>query len=81
MELSLASLPWFLTQFNSSMDLKHAVRVLDCFFYDGVKVLLFSSLGFDIVLPVLQTETCPPPFSGVVGSRSQALFQLGLAVL
>ena len=38
LQLSLASMPWFLTQFNSSVTLQHTVRILDWFFYDGVKV-------------------------------------------
>ncbi|KAG9017939.1 hypothetical protein FRB90_000065, partial [Tulasnella sp. 427] len=52
-QLSVASLPWFLSLFINSMPLIFAFRVIDCFFAMGPKVLFqvglmrdyFSSLG------------------------------------
>ncbi|KAJ1879733.1 GTPase activating protein (GAP), partial [Kickxella alabastrina] len=39
MQLSIACLPWFLTLFVNSMPLVYALRVLDCFFLEGPKIL------------------------------------------
>lgn len=38
-QLSIVSLPWFLTVFINSMPLMFAFRVLDCFFLEGPKIL------------------------------------------
>ncbi|KAF9299381.1 hypothetical protein BGZ74_008933 [Mortierella antarctica] len=38
-QLSVACLPWFLSLFINSMPLVYAFRVLDCFFFEGPKVL------------------------------------------
>ncbi len=43
-QLSVASLPWFLTIFINSMPLVFAFRVLDCFFLEGPKILFQISL-------------------------------------
>ena len=44
-QLSIAALPWFLTLFVNSLPLPYALRVLDCFFMDGVKVLFQVGLA------------------------------------
>ncbi|KAJ2849908.1 GTPase activating protein (GAP) [Coemansia brasiliensis] len=44
-QLSLACLPWFLTLFVNSMPLAYALRVLDCFFLEGPKVLFQIGLA------------------------------------
>lgn len=44
-QLSVASLSWFLTLFVNSMPLPHALRVLDWFFLDGPKVLFQLALA------------------------------------
>lgn len=44
-QLSVACLPWFLSLFINSMPLVYAFRVLDCFFFEGPKVLFQISLG------------------------------------
>ncbi|KAI9467768.1 rab-GTPase-TBC domain-containing protein, partial [Coemansia mojavensis] len=44
-QLSLACLPWFLTLFVNSMPLVYALRVLDCFFLEGPKVLFQIGLA------------------------------------
>lgn len=38
--LAMVSLPWFITCYLSSMPYQSAVNILDCFFYDGPRVLL-----------------------------------------
>ncbi len=38
--LSMISLPWFITCYLSAMPFQSAVHILDCFFYDGPRVLL-----------------------------------------
>eukprot|EP00051_Salpingoeca_urceolata_P033144 m.19172 g.19172 ORF g.19172 m.19172 type:complete len:1147 (-) comp5888_c0_seq2:74-3514(-) len=45
--LSMLTLPWFITCFVSAMPFQSAVYVLDCFFYDGPRVLL--QVGLSIV--------------------------------
>jgi TBC1 domain family member 8/9 len=45
LQLSIVTLPWFLTLFINSMPLIHAFRVLDLFFLDGVKILFQLSLA------------------------------------
>ncbi|KAI7867130.1 rab-GTPase-TBC domain-containing protein [Spinellus fusiger] len=49
-QLSVASLPWFLTLYINSMPLEYASRVLDCLFIDGPRVL------FQIGLAILKTN-------------------------
>ncbi|KAG0219122.1 hypothetical protein BGX33_004692 [Mortierella sp. NVP41] len=44
-QLSVACLPWFLSLFINSMPLVYAFRVLDCFFFEGPKVLFQISLA------------------------------------
>ncbi|KAJ2235334.1 GTPase activating protein (GAP) [Coemansia sp. RSA 485] len=44
-QLSIACLPWFLTLFINSMPLLYALRVLDCFFLDGPKILFQIGLA------------------------------------
>jgi hypothetical protein len=44
-QLSVISLPWFLSLFINSMPLDKAMRVLDVFFSEGVKVLFQVALG------------------------------------
>jgi hypothetical protein len=44
-QLSIVSLPWFLTVFINSMPLMFAFRVLDCFFLEGPKILFQISLS------------------------------------
>ena len=44
-QLSVASLPWFLTLFINSMPLRYALRVLDWFFVEGPKVLFQIALA------------------------------------
>ncbi|KAJ8049699.1 TBC1 domain family member 9 [Holothuria leucospilota] len=48
--LSMISLSWFLTVFLSVMPFESAVNVMDCFFYDGAKVI------FQIALAVLDAN-------------------------
>lgn len=45
LQLSIACLPWFLTQFTLPMPLEYACRVLDCFFMDGVKALFMIAVA------------------------------------
>jgi hypothetical protein len=42
--LSMISLSWFLTLFLSAMPFECAVNIVDCFFYDGAKVIFMISL-------------------------------------
>lgn len=57
-QLSVASLPWFLSLYISSMPMVFAFRIIDCFFLMGPKVLFqvgsvagfFSPLFVRIVL-------------------------------
>lgn len=44
-QLSVASLPWFLTLFINSMNMSHALRVMDWFFVEGPKVLFQIALA------------------------------------
>jgi hypothetical protein len=44
-QLSVVSLPWFLSLFINSMPIDKAMRVLDVFFSEGVKVLFQVALG------------------------------------
>lgn len=48
--LASLSLSWFLTLFLSIMPLESAVHVVDCFFYDGIKVV------FQLGLAVLEAN-------------------------
>ncbi|XP_059514820.1 TBC1 domain family member 8 isoform X2 [Myotis daubentonii] len=48
--LASLSLSWFLTLFLSIMPLESAVHVVDCFFYDGIKVI------FQLGLAVLEAN-------------------------
>ena len=50
LQLSIACLPWFLTQFTLPMPLEYSCRVLDCFFMDGVRVSLTSAFSFSLFL-------------------------------
>lgn len=43
-QLSVASMSWFLTLFINSMPMMHALRVLDWFFVDGPRVLFQLAL-------------------------------------
>jgi len=45
LQLSIAFLPWFLTQYITPMPLVYACRVIDCFMMDGVRVLFQIGLG------------------------------------
>lgn len=45
LQLSIVTLPWFLTLFINSMPLIHSFRVLDLFFLDGVKILFQMGLA------------------------------------
>ena len=38
-QLSVACLPWFLTLFVNSLPLTFALRLFDCFFMEGAKIL------------------------------------------
>lgn len=38
-QLSVACLPWFLTLYVNSLPLPYALRIMDCFFLEGAKVL------------------------------------------
>ncbi|KAJ3281820.1 hypothetical protein HK104_011257, partial [Borealophlyctis nickersoniae] len=49
-QLSVACLPWFLSLYINSLPLPYALRVLDCFFMEGPKVL------FQIGLAILKTN-------------------------
>ncbi|KAJ2808968.1 GTPase activating protein (GAP) [Coemansia guatemalensis] len=44
-QLSIACLPWFLTLFINSMPLTYALRVLDCFFLEGPRILFQIGLA------------------------------------
>lgn len=48
--ISTISLSWFLTLFLSVMPFESAVVVVDCFFYDGIKVI------FQLALSVLHAN-------------------------
>lgn len=48
--ISTISLSWFLTLFLSVMPFESAVVVVDCFFYDGIKVI------FQLALSVLHSN-------------------------
>eukprot|EP00036_Acanthoecidae_sp_10tr_P002775 CAMPEP_0182942334 /NCGR_PEP_ID=MMETSP0105_2-20130417/50496_1 /TAXON_ID=81532 ORGANISM="Acanthoeca-like sp., Strain 10tr" /NCGR_SAMPLE_ID=MMETSP0105_2 /ASSEMBLY_ACC=CAM_ASM_000205 /LENGTH=1191 /DNA_ID=CAMNT_0025082049 /DNA_START=232 /DNA_END=3808 /DNA_ORIENTATION=- len=50
--LAMVSLPWFITCYLSSMPYQSAVNILDCFFYDGPRVLLQVGLA---ILDLAQT--------------------------
>ncbi|XP_014442954.1 TBC1 domain family member 9B isoform X2 [Tupaia chinensis] len=43
--ISSISLPWFLTLFLSVMPFESAVVIVDCFFYEGIKVILQVALA------------------------------------
>lgn len=45
LQLSIVSLPWFLSLYINSMPLVLAFRVLDCFFLEGPRVLFQVGLG------------------------------------
>lgn len=42
--LTMISLPWFITCYLSAMPFQSAVHILDCFFYDGARVLMQVAL-------------------------------------
>ncbi|KAJ1800709.1 GTPase activating protein (GAP) [Coemansia sp. RSA 2399] len=44
-QLSIACLPWFLTLYVNSMPLVYALRVMDCFFLEGPKILFQIGLA------------------------------------
>ncbi|KAJ1733010.1 GTPase activating protein (GAP) [Coemansia sp. Benny D160-2] len=44
-QLSIACLPWFLTLFVNSMPLVYALRVMDCFFLEGPRILFQIGLA------------------------------------
>lgn len=44
-QLSVASLPWFMSLFISTMPLVFAFRLVDCFFHMGPKVLFQVGLA------------------------------------
>ncbi|KAI9505831.1 rab-GTPase-TBC domain-containing protein, partial [Coemansia spiralis] len=44
-QLSIACLPWFLTLYVNSMPLVFALRVMDCFFLEGPKILFQVGLA------------------------------------
>lgn len=48
--LSMISLSWFLTIFLSVMPFESAVNIVDCFFYDGAKVV------FQVALTILESS-------------------------
>lgn len=48
--LNMISLSWFLTIFLSVMPFESAIHIVDCFFYDGAKVV------FQIALTILDTN-------------------------
>ena len=48
--LNMISLSWFLTIFLSVMPFESAIRVIDCFFYDGAKVV------FQVALAILEVN-------------------------
>ncbi|RKO87204.1 rab-GTPase-TBC domain-containing protein, partial [Blyttiomyces helicus] len=49
-QLSVACLPWFLSLFVNTLPLPYALRILDCFFMEGPKIL------FQIGLAILKTN-------------------------
>ncbi|KAI0369748.1 TBC-domain-containing protein, partial [Pilatotrama ljubarskyi] len=48
-QLSVASLPWFLSLFINSMPMVFAFRIIDCFFCMGPKVLFQADIGVAIL--------------------------------
>ncbi|KAJ1332801.1 hypothetical protein BSLG_008430 [Batrachochytrium salamandrivorans] len=44
-QLSVACLPWFLSLFINSLPLPYSLRILDCFFMEGAKVLFQVGLA------------------------------------
>jgi hypothetical protein len=40
-QTSVACLPWFLSLYVNALPLPFALRVMDCFFLEGPKVILF----------------------------------------
>lgn len=44
-QLSVACLPWFLTLYMNSLPIPFALRIMDCFFLEGVKVLFQVGLA------------------------------------
>ena len=57
--ISSISLSWFLTLFLSVMPFESAVVIVDCFFYEGIKVIL-QSMGTGDVLSRLEAEKANP---------------------
>ncbi|KAH9893221.1 TBC-domain-containing protein [Cubamyces lactineus] len=53
-QLSVASLPWFLSLFINSMPMVFAFRIIDCFFCMGPKVLF--QVGLDIAILKINGE-------------------------
>lgn len=47
-QLSVASMPWFLSLFINTLPLSFALRVVDCFFMEGPKVLF--QVGYALCL-------------------------------
>ncbi|KAG7307152.1 TBC1 domain member 8B [Plutella xylostella] len=47
--MKMISLSWFLTLFISVMPYECAVNVMDCFFYDGAKVIFQVNFGYFII--------------------------------
>ena len=44
-QLSVACLPWFLTLYLNSLPIPYALRIMDCFFLEGTKVLFQIGLA------------------------------------
>ena len=55
-QLSVASLPWFLSLYINSMPLIFAFRIVDCFFCMGPKVLFQVGYVFQLARSHLLTE-------------------------